>query len=71
MERWWREDATAYQKNAFKKLLAEKQIEFVLGGWTMPDEALNSYASFITTMTRGHEWIRDTFGVKYLPQHGE
>ncbi len=72
-------EPTPDQRAIFKKLLNEKRIEFVRliwsfshnskvhGGWTMADEALNTYVAIIQTMTRGHEWIRDTFGEEHLP----
>jgi hypothetical protein len=39
MEKWWNNDATEQEKANFRKFLEEKRIEFVMGGWTMPDEA--------------------------------
>jgi alpha-mannosidase len=67
LERWWSE-ASPQDRQKFKKLLALNQIEFVQGGWTMPDEALNTYSGIINTMSRGLQWIGDTFGAKHLPK---
>jgi hypothetical protein len=68
MEKWWKNDASPQDQAEFRHFLNEKRIEFVLGGWTMPDEALNTYYALVQTLTRGHEWIRDTFGVEHLPK---
>lgn len=64
---WW-QDATAQQKQDAHTLVKRGQLEFVVGGWVMPDEATTDYASLIETMTIGHEFIYDTFGV--VPRYG-
>jgi lysosomal alpha-mannosidase len=40
---WWN-DATALQRAQAKQLVANGQLEFVIGGWTMPDEACPTYS---------------------------
>ena len=67
IEKWWNE-STNEKRDVFLRLLHNGQIEFVLGGWTMPDEALNTYPGVINTMSRGLQWIKDTFGEKYIPR---
>jgi hypothetical protein len=39
MQKWWEEDATETEKADFKQYLDEGRLEFVQGGYTMPDEA--------------------------------
>ncbi|CAG7723459.1 unnamed protein product, partial [Allacma fusca] len=36
--RWWKELSTE-KRAAVKKIVKSKQLEFVAGGWVMPDEA--------------------------------
>lgn len=36
---WWTDLSTA-QKKAVQKLVENKQLEFVTGGWVMPDEVI-------------------------------
>lgn len=65
---WWNDDKTAQEsKNTVIEMLKTKQVEFVLAGWTMPDEATTSYVALLETITRGHRWLADTFGDDYLP----
>ncbi len=40
-----------------KQLIESGQIEFVLGGWVMSDEAITRYDSTINQMTLGHQFI--------------
>ncbi|KAG2377465.1 hypothetical protein C9374_009376 [Naegleria lovaniensis] len=57
---WW-DEAQPHKRNLFVKFLKEKRIEFALGGMTMSDEAANTYTSVIHTLTRGHQFVMDTF----------
>src|SRR5687768_8216004 len=76
--RWWNE-ATDQQREQCKQLVNNSQFEFVIGGWTMEDEACTTYRSSedfsvqlynnnnsstnIDQMTEGHRFIFDNFGV--------
>eukprot|EP01080_Neovahlkampfia_damariscottae_P000039 gene39-4290_t len=68
----WFEDKkiTDELKDNFIKQLKNKQIEFVLGGRTMPDEACNTYSSIITTLTSGHKYIKKRFTEEFYPKIG-
>jgi alpha-mannosidase len=66
--KWWDETATVQQQQQARALVANGQLEFVIGGWTMEDEACTTYSTNIDQMTVGHRWIYDRFGV--VPRHG-
>ncbi|KAF0978794.1 hypothetical protein FDP41_001864 [Naegleria fowleri] len=57
---WW-DEAKPHWRDLFIKFLKEKRIEFSLAGMTMSDEAANTYTSVIHTLTRGHQFVMDTF----------
>ena len=61
--RWW-DQASALQRSQVRKFIAQGRFEFAVGGWVMPDEATTDYWSVIETMTLGHEFIYNTFGVR-------
>ena len=67
-QRWWTTDATPSDQAAIQQFVAEGRFEFAVGGWVMPDEAVTDYADLIETMTIGHEFIWNTFGV--VPKYG-
>ena len=64
---WWQE-ASPEQREQARTLIANGQMQFAVGGWVMPDEAIVDYTDLIETMTLGHEFIFDTFGVR--PRYG-
>ena len=53
----WFTEATPAQQAAARKLIANKQLDFAVGGWVMPDEATVDYTDLIETMTLGHQFI--------------
>ena len=53
----------AGQKANFRKLVHNGQLEFVLGGWVMHDEAVTTMSDQVNQMTVGHRFILETFGV--------
>ncbi|XP_052766949.1 alpha-mannosidase 2-like isoform X2 [Mya arenaria] len=60
--RWW-DEKTDLIRLQVKDLVKEGRLEFVLGGWVMPDEASTSYTSVIDQLTEGHQWLLDNLGV--------
>ena len=69
LHRWWNDAVTTdTQRVSFKKLVANKQVEFVCGGWVMHDEAVSHYQADVDQMTLGHDFIIETFGEQYIPR---
>jgi lysosomal alpha-mannosidase len=64
----WFSAASNDVKATFRRLLAEKQLEFVLGGWVMNDEACTTAAGIVRQLSRGHRYLNETFGVR--PTYG-
>ena len=62
--RWWNQ-ATDKERSKMKALVANKQLQFINGGWCMSDEANMYYEDFIDQMTVGLRWLKDTFN--YVP----
>ena len=63
---WW-DDASPQQKEQAKKLVAEKRLDFVTGGWVMNDEASVTARATRWHLQEGREWLKETFGV--TPQY--
>lgn len=59
--RWWR-DQNEFMRSKFKKLVANGQMEFISGGWSMNDEAVSHYSAVIDQMTLGHKNLHRIFG---------
>ena len=68
-QRFWRE-ATEYDKNITRQLVANGQLEFVNGGWCMHDEAAAHYVDMIDQTTLGHRFIVEEFGQSAVPTIG-
>jgi alpha-mannosidase len=68
-QRWWRQqnDAT---RQLTQRLVANRQLEFVNGGWCMHDEASTYYVDMIDQTTLGHKFITLEFGPEALPTIG-
>ncbi|CAG7712469.1 unnamed protein product [Allacma fusca] len=64
---WWK-DLESPKRALVKKLVAKKQLEFIGGGWVMPDEASTHYVSYLTQMIEGHQWLQERFN--YTPNRG-
>ena len=63
---WWN-DASPQQKEQAKKLVAEKRLDFVTGGWVMNDEASVTARATRWHLQEGREWLQNTFGI--TPQY--
>ena len=68
-EWWWTEQSQETKKDV-KKLLENKQFEFVTGGWVQPDEANTQLYAMEIQLQEGHDFIRETFGEEYIPKYG-
>ncbi|XP_050392996.2 lysosomal alpha-mannosidase [Patella vulgata] len=58
--RWWREQ-TDSMRHVVKGLVAEGRLEFILGGWSMDDEATTHYNAIIDQHTLGFDFLRQNF----------
>ena len=63
---WW-DDASSEQKEQAKKLVSEKRLDFVTGGWVMNDEASVTARATRWHLQEGREWLQKTFGI--TPQY--
>ena len=68
-EWWWREQKVEVQELT-RQLLNRGQFEFVTGGWVQPDEANTQLYAMEIQLQEGHDFIRKTFGEKYIPKYG-
>ncbi|CAG7713856.1 unnamed protein product [Allacma fusca] len=64
---WW-DDLSEKDRIKVKKLVENKQLEFVTGGWVMPDEASSHYFSMLTQLIEGHQWL--LHHLDYIPKNG-
>ncbi|XP_067680551.1 alpha-mannosidase 2-like [Haliotis asinina] len=60
---WWNELEDAVKVHV-RRLVRRGQLEIVLGGWVMPDEASTHYVSVIDQLLEGHQWMWENLGVK-------
>ncbi|RUS70932.1 hypothetical protein EGW08_021308 [Elysia chlorotica] len=67
--RWYDEQDEA-TRNDVKMLVNEGRLEFILGGWSMNDEAATHYTAIIDNHKIGFEFLRQTFGECGRPRIG-
>ncbi|XP_050406527.2 alpha-mannosidase 2x [Patella vulgata] len=60
---WWNELDDDVKVHV-RRLIRRGQLEIVLGGWVMPDEATTHYVSVIDQLLEGHQWLWENLGVK-------
>jgi alpha-mannosidase len=65
--RWW-DQQTPKIKELTKTLVANKQLEFINGGWCMHDEASPYYTAMVDQTTRGHMFLKKNFGEHAIPK---
>ena len=65
--RWWDQQTTKKQ-NIVKGLVKSRQLEFINGGWCMHDEAAPLYTEMVDQTTRGHQFLKKTFGSDAVPK---
>ncbi|CAF3343113.1 unnamed protein product [Rotaria socialis] len=58
---WW-DQASPDQRTLLKKLLNNKQLEIVTGGWVMNDEANTHYFAMLDQLIEGHQFIENNLG---------
>jgi len=62
---WWK-DLRHEDKIRVQRVIENKQLEFVTGGWVMPDEASAHFYSILLQMTEGHQWL--LHHLNYIPK---
>ncbi|XP_052785223.1 alpha-mannosidase 2x-like isoform X2 [Mya arenaria] len=62
LERWFREINDEMKKKV-RELIRRGQLEIVLGGWVMPDEASTHYQPVVDQLIEGHQWLQENLGV--------
>lgn len=59
--RWWQQQHDSMQ-HTVRGLVNEGRLEFILGGWSMNDEASTHYSAIIDQHTLGFKFLDDVFG---------
>lgn len=59
--RWWRQQHDS-MRHTVKGLVNQGRLEFILGGWSMDDEATTHYNAIIDEHSLGLEFLRQNFG---------
>ena len=67
---WWWEEQTEVKRKSVRRLLENKQLEFVTGGWVQPDEANSNWEALEIQMQEGFDWIAHNIGPEFLPKYG-
>ena len=67
--RWWEEQEGKMQ-DTVKDLVKQGQLEFILGGWCMNDEATVHYTAMIQQLSLGVNYLTDIFGKCGYPKVG-
>lgn len=65
---WWDTLTNESDREKVRRLIRNGQLEIVMGGWVMNDEASSHYFSIISQFHDGHEWVQKNLHVK--PKHG-
>ncbi|KAK3768503.1 hypothetical protein RRG08_060865 [Elysia crispata] len=66
----WYDEQDEDTRNVVKMLVNQGRLEFILGGWSMNDEAATHYSAIIDNHKIGFEFLRQTFGECARPRIG-
>lgn len=64
---WW-DDQSKSTRDLVKRLVFDKQLEIVAGGYVMPDESVSHWMGQLTQLTEGHQWLKAN--LDYTPTAG-
>ena len=64
----WYNSKDKKDKTKMKKLINEKRVEFVLGGYVVNDEATPLYYNIMDQIRIGHQFLQEEFGI--IPKTG-
>jgi lysosomal alpha-mannosidase len=67
--RWWQRQTDA-KKAIVRRLVENRQFEFINGGASMNDEGATHYTDTIDQMTWGHQFLLHEFGADAVPTIG-
>ena len=67
--RWWHQQ-TEEIKEMTKNLVNNGQLQFTLGHWTMPDEAITTFSDLISNAEAGLWFLKENFGACGRPLVG-
>lgn len=59
----WYDNLNKEVQSKVKTLVKRKQLEFVAGGWVMPDEANSHWYSIIEQLMEGQQWLKKNFNI--------
>ena len=65
--RWW-DQANDAKRALATRLVKDRQLEFINGGWCMHDEASPMWTAMVDQTTRGHQFIVKHFGAEFTPR---
>jgi hypothetical protein len=60
-EKWFKNDISDEQRKQVRKLIEDKQLEFINAGWVMNDEAAPYYQDMIDNMRMGLLFLKEEF----------
>ncbi|GFS08925.1 alpha-mannosidase [Elysia marginata] len=60
---WWNELDDAVKMHV-QRLARRGQLEFVSGGWVMPDEAVTHFGAVVDQLMEGHQWLWNNLGIR-------
>ncbi|XP_037030283.1 alpha-mannosidase 2 isoform X2 [Bradysia coprophila] len=59
----WYDNLSTDDMKKVKNLVKRNQLEFVTGGWVMPDEANSHWLCLLQQLTEGHTWLKTNLNV--------
>ncbi|KAG5669807.1 hypothetical protein PVAND_000100 [Polypedilum vanderplanki] len=59
----WFDSLDEISKEKVKMLIERKQLDFVTGGWVMPDEAASHWYSVLLALTEGQTWLKNVLNI--------
>lgn len=59
----WYDNLGKETQASVRKLVKQGRLEFVSGGWVMPDEANSHWYSIIEQLAEGQQWLKKNFNV--------
>ncbi|XP_046579073.1 lysosomal alpha-mannosidase-like isoform X2 [Haliotis rubra] len=64
----WFHEQDKHRQEEVRKLIRERRLELIIGGWCMSDSATTYYDDVIDQHTHGFQWIERQFGECAMPK---